>query len=182
MYAAPKEGASYFEVKESSGTVTVSKSLGGKSYTAEGTVTGTGWNHIVVVLTEGQIQLYINGSLASAEKNTGSLSDLLGNESSLKIASSQDGTKFAGFLDDFAIYNYAMDASEIAAMEHRKMLADFTFDDEVDGFVSDNAKAVNAGTMVLSEDVKKGSQENRCSWMERAAITLMLLIKIINPW
>jgi len=153
--AVSESGASYLEIKESGGKVTVSESLGDETHTAEGTA-GSGWNHIVVVLENGEIQLYINGSLASVQKDTGTLSDILGSKSSLKIGSSKDGAKFSGLLDHFTIYNYAMDASKIAAVEERKMLADFTFDDEVDGFISDHAKAINAGTMVLSDEVKEG--------------------------
>lgn len=154
VYAA-STGSSYLEVKESGGKVTVSKNLGTQTYTAEGTA-GSGWNHIVIVLANGEIQLYINGSPAAVQKDTGTLPDLLGTESSLKIGTSGDGAKFTGCLDDFTIYNYALDASEITAMEERKMLADFTFDDAVDGFISENAKAVNAGKMVLSDEVKEG--------------------------
>lgn len=155
IYGASAEGASSLEITESGGKVSVSKVLADKTHRAEGN-TVSGWNHIVIVLESGEIRLYINGSLASDVKDTGTLSDLLGNESSLQIGESRNGTKFTGLLDDFAIYNYAMNASQVAAMEGRKMLADFTFDDAVDGFISDDAKAVNAGKMVLSNDVKQG--------------------------
>ncbi len=110
-----------------------------------------GWNHIVAIYASGHVKLYVNGILQAEIENSVSMGEVCGENSILQI-----GKEFNGLLDDFHIYNYAMSEKDIKAMEGQQLVAEFTFDDEIDGFVSQNARAENIGAPILSDDAKSG--------------------------
>ncbi len=148
--AASADAGSYIRIVERGTGVFADRKENGSGNSAEGSLSG-GWNHVVAVYQAGHVKLYVNGVLQSDAKNQGSLETILGTGGVVQI-----GENFHGYLDDFTIYNYAMRESSIKAMEGRKLVAEFTFDDEIDGFVSGDARANSAGRPVLSEDAKAG--------------------------
>ena len=135
-----------------------SKATAGREPSASGTGTD-GWDHIVVVYAKDTVKLYVNGTLANTADNTESLTEILGTDSILQIgkANLETDEYYQGLMDEFMVYNYALDAKTIVGMDTHRLVAEFTFDDEIDGFATTAAKAVNAGTIELSDDTVSGS-------------------------
>ncbi len=167
FYAAPDTATQTYNKEQYIGGMEKAGKVSAERYaratngreTAAGGDTVSGWNHIVIVYTAESIKLYINGTLASEAQNAYSLADVLGTESILQIGKANwtdAGEYYEGYMDDFTVYNYALDDASIQAMEEHQLVTEFTFDDEMDGFTTKTAKAVNAGTIVLSEDAKSG--------------------------
>ena len=121
--------------------------------------TADGWNHIVVVYAKDTVKLYVNGTLANTADNTESLTEILGTDSILQIgkANLETDEYYQGLMDEFTVYNYALDENTIQNMDAHRLVAEFTFDDEIDGFATTAAKAVNAGTIELCDDTVSGS-------------------------
>ena len=135
-----------------------SKATAGREPSASGTGTD-GWDHIVVVYAKDTVKLYVNGTLANTADNTESLTEILGTDSILQIgkANLETDEYYQGLMDEFTVYNYALDENAIQNMDVHRLVAEFTFDDEIDGFATTAAKAVNAGTIELSDDTVSGS-------------------------
>ena len=150
----------YIGCFENTGNVTAerySRTTAGREPKANGK-SADGWNHIVVVYAKNQIKLYINGALASTADNTESLNTVLGTDSIFQIGKANwaAGEYYQGLLDDFTVYNYALDEETIQNMDEHRLVAEFTFDNLMDGFATTSAKAVNAGKVVLSDDAASG--------------------------
>ena len=135
-----------------------SKATAGREPSASGTGSD-GWNHIVIVYAKDAVKLYVNGTLTATADNTESLTEILGTDSILQIgkANLETDEYYQGLMDEFTVYNYALDESTIQNMDAHRLVAEFTFDDEIDGFATTAAKAVNAGTVELSDDTVSGS-------------------------
>ena len=135
-----------------------SKATAGRKPSASG-IGSDGWNHIVVVYAKDAVKLYVNGTLTATADNTESLTEILGTDSILQIGKANLKTDeyYQGLMDEFTIYNYALDESTIQNMDAHRLVAEFTFDDEIDGFATTAAKAVNAGTVELYDDTVSGS-------------------------
>lgn len=162
FYAAADENGlaenSYLGIYRKDGRIYAVRCMGG--ITEETNVAAAdaqeGWNHIVAVFGKNQIQLYVNGSRKAAVKNNVSNAQVCGENGVVTIGGAALVASYTGELDDYAIYNYAMTASEVKALEDHRLVAQFTFDDEVDGFHADNAKAVNSQEPTLTEDAHSG--------------------------
>ena len=74
------------------------------------------WHHVAVTFDEGDVKLYVDGSL---EAGGSAPSPLAGNSLSLRIGADSDGQSlFYGLIDDARVYNRALTEAEIlAAME-----------------------------------------------------------------
>ena len=98
---------------------------GGESLIDSTSALPTGWHHVAVVIRSGNMQLYLDGVMATSGSTSVVPSDL-GQTSSNWLGRSQyaaDGY-FNGSLDDFRIYDYALSAEEIeTTMRGDPMLA-----------------------------------------------------------
>jgi len=98
---------------------------GGESLIDSTSTLPTGWHHVAVVIRSGNMQLYLDGAVATSGSTSVVPSDL-GQTGSNWLGRSQyaaDGY-FNGSLDDFRIYDYALSADEIVTtMRGDPMLA-----------------------------------------------------------
>ncbi len=104
-----------FFVRQDDGTVSGASSSGVPS--------SSQWQHVVGVLNRpaGYVAIYVNGvSNASGTFPTDNYHGLLRTTSAMSIGSRQSGTgaydnQFGGYLQDVAVYNYALSAAQIQA-------------------------------------------------------------------
>lgn len=81
----------------------------------------SGWKMVTVVYEADKSTLYINGEKVSEEKSDAKLTDILQDNSTLKIGKSNWGEEyFAGELDDYSIYAGALSEEEIAELYENK--------------------------------------------------------------
>lgn len=114
FYAAPNADAQtfsneyYLGILENSNKVTAERYLNGRQETPNADC-NAGWNHVVVVYGAGNTRIYVNGILAKQVKNSGNLTEILGDSSILQIGKANwgAGEYYQGLLDDISIYNYA---------------------------------------------------------------------------
>ncbi|MEY8515707.1 family 43 glycosylhydrolase [Lachnospiraceae bacterium 29-84] len=81
--------------------------------------TGNGWSHVDVVFTEDSTALYVNGTLPVTEGSSYKVSDILGNNSIFLIgkANWENGEYYKGWIDNFTIYNQALEVGQICTPE-----------------------------------------------------------------
>ncbi len=169
FYAAPNNSTQSYQKECYLGILDHSESVKAERYNNAGSrpegvanaeINNTEWKYVTVTYGTDGTTVYINGEKAAEDTIDYALEDILGTNGVLYIgkANWESGQYFTGLLDEFSIYNYAMDASEAKALykaekpENPRCVAQFTFDDASTGFTSDEAKAVNAGTLELSSD------------------------------
>jgi len=81
------------------------------------TVTQGVWNHIVVTRDSSNVKWYINGSLTSTTSNAHSSSTSTRNATiGNGYASGYTGVGYRGGIDEAAVFNYALDATQVTAM------------------------------------------------------------------
>ncbi|MFH1174614.1 MAG: DUF2341 domain-containing protein [archaeon] len=68
------------------------------------------WQHIVAVKNSTSINLYVDGTLKATTSASGLINE---NALSLLLAAGHDGSHFNGSIDEIAIYNRALNASEV---------------------------------------------------------------------
>ncbi len=69
------------------------------------------WKHVVVVITEADTRLYIDGKKAGTQASAYKLSDIVGKNGIFYIGKAcwgSSGEYFNGLIDDYSIYGYAM--------------------------------------------------------------------------
>ena len=75
----------------------------------------SGWKHVDVVFNENATTIYIDGEMAGTNVNTHTVADSLGENCDLMIGKATWGNEYwAGMLDNYKIYNYALTAEEVA--------------------------------------------------------------------
>src|SRR6185312_13482396 len=87
------------------------------------TITATNWNHVAVVYNGDTLQLYVNGNLV-ASNNALSFHSLANTTNGSRFgetngtnALNTTGSAFAGWLDDFSVYNTAFTADVIQTLK-----------------------------------------------------------------
>ncbi len=87
----------------------------GRSAEVTARSTADAWKMVTVVVEEGQTTMYIDGTKRSCVKNSNKLTDIIGENGVFYIGRANwgAGEGFTGWLDDYAVYNYAMDAEEV---------------------------------------------------------------------
>lgn len=79
-----------------------------------------GWKHVDVVFSESKTETYIDGVLRMSRSNSHTVAESLGSDSDVLIGAStwNNTTEYwAGLLDNYKIYDYALTAEEIAATQ-----------------------------------------------------------------
>ena len=112
------------------------------------------WKTVAVVFDGTKTSFYIDGRLAKEEENANyaTLKEILGSQGGIfqigKANWTENGEYYDGKLDNFRIYNGALQADEITALytsntdpSTAQKLADFSFDDTGSGFASVDAVA-----------------------------------------
>lgn len=74
------------------------------------------WHHIAVVYSRNKTEVYVDGKLSGEANNNVDLSDLLGNAGYFNIGKATwgNGEYYHGYLDEFAVFNSALTAEEVA--------------------------------------------------------------------
>ncbi|WP_298221959.1 LamG domain-containing protein, partial [Acidocella sp.] len=76
-----------------------------------------GWNHVVVTYSGSDANVYVNGSLAANRTGIAGGADLTADGSPLTIGRRGDWAyPFRGLIDDVALYNRVLSATEVAAL------------------------------------------------------------------
>lgn len=102
------------------------------------------WMNLTIVYDDSRISLYVNGCIKSINENTGlKISDLGTNLISYIGKSMYDGDAYyKGCFDNFAIYNYAMNDSEIKSVFNESSALYPLLSDVTVGTVENNASAL----------------------------------------
>jgi hypothetical protein len=117
------------------------------------------WHHVAVTFDEGDVKLYIDGSI---EGEGSAPSPLAGNSLSLRIGADSDGQSlFHGLIDDVRVYNRALTEAEIlAAMEGAGSVYPYAFGpDPADGTLHEDTwinLSWRPGDFAVSHDVYLG--------------------------
>ena len=80
------------------------------------------WKHVVLVLKEDKSEVYINGELAASKSSSYSVSGILGDNSVIQAGKGNwgRGEYATGAIDNYQIFNYALDAEEIENLYNGK--------------------------------------------------------------
>jgi len=97
---------------------TTLRSCAGGCVSAATTYTLEEWHHVALTYDEGEVKIYLNGSV----EGEGTVpSPLTGNELSLKVAADSNGqSQFVGIIDEVRVYNRALSEEEV----NQNMLAE----------------------------------------------------------
>ncbi len=163
FYAAPdsenqaQAQATYIGIKELNGTVTAEVCKNGSISAAAASVSeevgANSWYRVAAAFTKTETILYINGKEMARTDRTYAVSDILGEDGVEQIGKANlvDGKVFHGAIDNFKIAGHAIsedealtEAAEYAEGSLPEILADFTFDDEENGFSGGTAVATGA--------------------------------------
>lgn len=163
FYAAPgsenqaQAQATYIGIKELNGTVTAEVCKNGSISAAAASVSeevgANSWYRVAAAFTKTETILYINGKEMARTDRKYAVSDILGENGVVQIGKANlvDGKVFHGAIDNFKIAGHAIsedealtEAAEYAEGSLPEILADFTFDDEENGFAGGTAVAAGA--------------------------------------
>lgn len=100
---------------------TTLRSCAGNCVSAAATYDLEVWNHVAVTFAEGEVKIYLNGSV---EGEGTVASPLAGNALTLKVAADSDGANlFVGIIDEVRVYDRALDEDEINQNMNAESLA-----------------------------------------------------------
>jgi len=117
--------------------------------TAAGPLTENAWTHLAATYASGMLKLYVNGQLAASRQHAGSIITSAG---ALQFGGNNVwGEYFEGRLDNVAVYNVALSASEIAALANTMNSAPVAIADEYT-VNEDGTLAVAHANGVLAND------------------------------
>ncbi len=123
FYAAPNENSqngveTYIGALINGGRTTIERYRNGRFPTAS-LATGTDWSHVDVVFTEKETALYVNGREMSVAASEVPLSEILGDKSIFQIGKANwgNGEYTKGWIDNFQIYNQALEVGQICPPE-----------------------------------------------------------------
>lgn len=93
-----------------------------------------GWKHIVMVQKAGSYELYINGKLSKSQTSSYSVSGILGNSSIIQVGKGnwEKGEYASGLIDNYRIYNYALDEAEISDLYNDELTPVIKWDTATD--------------------------------------------------
>ena len=93
-----------------------------------------GWKHIVLVQKQGSFELYINGELGRSQTSSYSVSGILGDNSVIQVGKGnwESGEYASGVIDNYKIFNYALDADEIESIYNDECTPVFEWETAVD--------------------------------------------------
>lgn len=187
FYAAPNTDApkyndieNYLGILDHVGEVRAEKFIGNRNQPTTTSASASSllneWRHVAVTFNSQGTSVYINGELKKTGSNTqeSSIANMLGESSIIQIGKAQwgSGEYYNGLIDEFSIYDYVMDESEIKKLyadsikgeevADPMMLAHYTFDDiaiydgnasKIDrGKVSDGAVVPNTSEATAGKD------------------------------
>ena len=148
FFAAPNDNAQdyqnerYIGALGSGGKLSVERYMntGSRSAAASGAYRADEWNDAAIVMTEGEMRLYINDELVDTKESAFKVSDMLGADPVVYIGKANWGTgEFAaGYVDDLEVYAYAMDIAvnpltSIDLGDIEAVTEDITLPTEADG-------------------------------------------------
>ena len=120
FFAAPNDNAQTYQKEQYLGALTNGGKLtverynnsGSRSAVSTGTYIENEWNEVMIVVKDTVTELYINGIKSEDVASTVNVADMLGADPVVYIGLANWGSgEFAtGYVDDFVIYNYAMES------------------------------------------------------------------------
>lgn len=116
------------------------------------------WRHVVLVVKHEEMTVYIDGLKKGSVSSKESVQDILGNNSIFQIGKGNwnSGEYYQGLIDEFTVYGKALSETEIQAAAQKEPLADFTFDNDQDGFQGKGAVAKGNGIYQFEDDAVSG--------------------------
>lgn len=87
----------------------------GSSVSATTPIADTKWHHMAVTRSSTTLSLYVDGGLVASTPTTGSIKYTSGGGTAIARDGAHDSDYFQGYIDELAIYNYALGADRIAA-------------------------------------------------------------------
>jgi hypothetical protein len=117
------------------------------------------WCHVAATWDGTQIKIYVNGALETTQARSGTIST---DTRPIYLGGRSGADLFDGGLDDVRIYNRALSAEEIAAMQFDVLMAHWTFNEGSGTTVADSSvynrnAAFNTGTPTWTGGVRGGA-------------------------
>lgn len=121
-------------------------------------ISNTQWRHVVLVVEKGQTMLYVDGEKKASVASKEAVQDILGKHSIFQIGKGnwEQGEFYQGLIDEMTIYGRALTEKEVLGENKKGSVAQFTFDNETDGFNGSGARASKKGTYELRNDSVSG--------------------------
>lgn len=128
----------YFAVMDRQTTLTVerfntSATVGRQTANEITGLTGNVWRHVVISADSTSTKVYVDGELRSTVASNVNLSTLLGSSSVFQIGKANWGSSgefYSGLIDDFAVYNRALNASEALSLFDDSLTPESLLEDE----------------------------------------------------
>ncbi len=125
----------------------------------------TGWHHIAITISNEKVVMYYDGEeLASSEDFTIKPSDIAPVMNYIGRSQFQNDPTFKGYLDDFRIYNYPLEAEDIQRImtDTDNVSADYkdSYEDistGIDGVIADDATSTSNKVYDLNGRIATGS-------------------------
>ncbi len=137
FFAAPDDNVQGYRTEKYFGVSSRTNSLmverynnnGRRPASPYGTVKLNEWNDILIVVKDGVTELYING-IKSEEASSYKLSDILGESSVAYLGKANwgaNGEYASGYMDNFVIYDFAVEVPELELGDLSEVVSDLTF-------------------------------------------------------
>ncbi len=160
FYASPDNNTQTYQKEKYlgvlyTGNLTVERynNNGSRPASAYGAMPVNEWSDVLIVIKNGTTELYINGVKYSQASDYG-LSDLLGKSSIAYIGQANwgSGEYATAYIDDFVIYNYAMEITDIELGDLSEVISDIALPASLD----DGSKVTweSSNQLIISNDGK----------------------------
>ena len=108
---------------------------GSRPASATGALNSNEWNDVIIIMSEGDVSLYINGEFVSQVDSSVDISDMLGANSVAYIGRANWGTgEYATvYMDDFVIYDHSLLSDLTPDADLTNVTSDLTLPSEVSG-------------------------------------------------
>lgn len=170
FYAAPNDSAQTYQQEKYIGALGKNDTLeverynnsGSRSQAAVGAMKSNEWSDVMISFADGVTDVYVNGVKASAD-STVNIADMLGKNSVCYIGKANwgaNGEYATGYLDDFVIYNHAIE-NPLGSLDLDAYLSEVTEDvaiPQIEGIwweSSDETVITSDGKVTRADDTKK---------------------------
>ncbi len=167
VFLAPDENAQTYKQERYIGILDTSSQITAERYNNYGSrsealktegLSNQDWRYVTLVVEKDRTTVYVDGMEKGSVESQAEVQDILGNNSVFQIGKGNwnSGEYYQGLIDELTVYGRALSKEEIQAEIQKEPLADFTFDNDQEGFCGKGAAASGNGRYQFAEDAVSG--------------------------